>query len=227
VDPAQRGIDLRHLTEGLVRAHRGIQLAVLLAALLPVTGGAQEAAPPLPRDPRAPRFAEVERGFFTGFEAGYLMLFNTKTADPARYPYAGQGGGTATGFLAGVSVGYDVTHRFAVSLFALGAGAQGSLNYGSFSIDVIGGDLRLALLGSRDANDVERLYVYVHGRGGYLATNPQGLLGNHDLYLAGGPGIEYFTRLRHFSIGISADVAYLPSAKVPGLAVTPTVRYTF
>jgi hypothetical protein len=37
--------------------------ALLLALLLPLGALAQEAAPPLPQDPRAPRFNDVERGF--------------------------------------------------------------------------------------------------------------------------------------------------------------------
>jgi hypothetical protein len=201
--------------------------AVIIAMLLPLAALAQESAPPLPQDPRAPRFREVERGFFTGFEVGYLMLFDTPTADPVKYPFAGKGGGRANGFLVGVTAGYDVTDRLAISLYALGSNSHASLSYGSFSVISGGGDLRLALFGSRDANAVERLFFYVHGRGGYLVTYPEGLFGNHDLYLAGGPGIEYFTRLRHFSIGLAADVAYLPTAKTAGLAVTPTMRYTF
>jgi hypothetical protein len=201
--------------------------ALLLALLLPVGAAAQEAAPPLPQDPRAPRFNDVERGFFTGFEVGFLAIFNTRTADPARYSYAAAGGGTSKGFLVGTTVGYDVTDRFAVSLFALSGNASGSGSYGAFSVLATGGDLRFALLALRDSDGVPRLFGYVHGRGGYLTTYPQGLFGTNDVYLAGGPGIEYFTRLRHFSIGISADVAYVTKAKSAGIAVTPTMRYTF
>jgi hypothetical protein len=211
----------------LVRAHRTLQLALVVASVLPLAVLAQEAAPPLPQDPRAPRFSEVERGVFTGFEAGYLVLFKTPVADPARYPYAGSGGGTASGPLVGTHVGVDVNRSLALSVFALGGNASASVNYGAFSILALGGDARVALVGTRDANDVERFYVYLHGRAGYLTTSPQGLLGTHDLYLAGGPGLEYYTRLRHFSFGLAADFAYLPSAKVPGIAITPTVRYTF
>ncbi len=201
--------------------------ALIVAALLPLGALAQEAAAPLPRDPRAPRFNEVERGVFTGFEVGYLTLFKTPTATPSKYPYAGADGGRSDGFLVGVDLGYDVTSRFALALFALGADSRASASYGGFSIGVVGADARVALLGSRDANGVERLYVYLHGRGGYLLTSPEGLFGKEDGYLAGGPGIEYYTRLRHFSVGLAADVAYLPKAKTAGLAVTPTVRYTF
>lgn len=203
------------------------RLAFLLVTLLPLAAAAQESAPPLPQDPRAPRFREVERGFFTGFEVGYLTLFKTPTADPARYPLAGAGGGRSSGFLVGTTLGYDVTDRLAVALYVLGANSSASMSYGGFSVVSAGGDLRLSYYGKRDPNGVDRLYLYVHGRAGYLLSYPEGLFSTHDAYLAGGPGVEYFTRLRHFSIGLVADLAYLPKAKTAGIAVTPTVRYTF
>ena len=207
-------------------------LALLAAAaLLPVAARGQEAAPPMPEDPRAPRYREVERGFFTGFEVGYLSLFKTPVADPAKFPFAKTDGkaegGRAGGLLVGTTLGYDLSRRLAVALYALGGNARASLNYGAFSVLSAGGDIRLALFGSSDTYGVERLYFYVHGRAGLLITRPEGLLGTNDVYVAGGPGLEYFTHLRHFSVGLAADVAYLTKAKAAGLTVTPTVRYTF
>lgn len=212
----------------VTRTHSRTLLAALVAlSLLPALAAAQEAAPPMPEDPRAPRFKEVERGFFTGFEVGYLSLFKTPTADPAKFPFAGAGGGTASGMLVGATLGYDVSSRVAVSLFALGGNARASVSYGAFSVLAAGLDLRVALLGASDKYGVERLHFYLHGRGGGLLTTPEGLLGHTDVYLAGGPGVEYVTHLRHFAVGLAADVAYLTKAKAAGLAITPTVRYTF
>ena len=183
-------------------------LALLLsAALLPAAALGQEAAPPMPEDPRAPRYREVERGLFTGFEAGYLSLFKTPVADRAKFPFAGDGGGNAGGILVGATLGYDLTRRLAVAIYALGGNARASI--------------------SSDTYGVERLHFYVHGRGGLLITQPEGLLGKNDVYVAGGPGVEYFTHLRHFSVGLAADIAYLTKAKAAGLTVTPTLRYTF
>ena len=203
-------------------------LALLLsAALLPTAALGQEAAPPMPEDPRAPRYREVERGLFTGFEVGYLALFKTPVADRAKFPFAGDGGGNAGGLLVGATLGYDLTSRLAVAIYALGGNARASISYGAFSVLSAGGDIRLALFGSSDTYGVERLHFYVHGRGGLLITQPEGLLGKNDVYVAGGPGVEYFTHLRHFSVGLAADVAYLTKAKAAGLTVTPTLRYTF
>jgi hypothetical protein len=199
----------------------------LAATLGPCAAAAQEAAPAMPEDPRAPRYHEVERGFFTGFEVGFLTFFKTPTADTNKFPLAPNGGGTSTGLLVGANVGYDLTSRLALSAFVLGGNSSADVSYGAFSVFAAGGDLRLALLGSRDAQGVERLYVYVHGRAGYMLTRPEGLFGSTDTYLAGGPGVEYFTHLRHFSVGLAADLAYVTKAKATGLAVMPTVRYTF
>lgn len=181
----------------------------------------------MPEDPRAPRYREVERGFFTGFEIGYLSLFKTPTADRTKFPFAGAGGGRSDGFLVGATVGYDITSRLALSAFALGGESRASVSYGAFSVYAFGGDLRVSLAALRDANQVERVFFYLHGRGGLLFTRPEGLLGDSDVYLAGGPGVEYFTHLRHFSVGLAADAAYVTKAKAAGLAITPTVRYTF
>jgi hypothetical protein len=203
-----------------------VALAVVLASGAS-PARAQEAAPPLQDDPRAPRFAEVERGFFTGFEAGWLHLFDSPTADRAKYPFAGESGGAADGFMMGAHVGLEVTDRVALALFASGSNAQASASYGAFSLVAVGVDVRLSLLGRRDRNGVERFHAYVHGRGGWLATRPSGLFGTSDVLVSGGPGVEYFTRLRHFSIGLATDLAYVVDASTLGVAVLPTVRYTF
>ena len=73
-------------------------LVLVLAALAP--GGpahAQDAAPPPIEDPRAPKYKDVERGFFVGFEAGWLGLLKTPNQDPVKFPFATEGGGTRGG----------------------------------------------------------------------------------------------------------------------------------
>ncbi len=220
-----------------MRRNMTIPLCALLAAaaaLLPSSALAQErgpapgqAAPPMPDDPRVPRFREVERGGFVGFETGWLTLMKTPTADRTKFVSAGGGGGRADLLLVGVEAGYDVTDRLALALFALDANGSSNPSYGTFNVFVTGADLRVALFGARDGQGVERLYGYVHARGGWLLTRPAGLFGTTDLLVSGGPGIEYFTRLRHFSVGAAFDVAYVSKAGTLGFAVFPTVRYTF
>lgn len=203
------------------------RLLALVLCALPTGAVAQEAAPALQEDPRAARFHEVERGLFTGFEIGYLRLLKTPVAKPASFPYAGTEGGAAQGFVSGVLVGYDLSSRLAVSIFAWQGNATASPSYGSFNVTAAGADLRFALLGLRDSNEVERLYLYLHARGGYVRTYPKGLFGENDLLAQGGAGVEYFTRLRHFSVGLMVDGLYFSTAKAAGLSVVPTLRYTF
>jgi len=199
-----------------------------LILALPLAAAAQEAAPQLQEDPRAARFRDVERGFFVGFEIGYHGILKTPVADPARFPYApGGGGGRAGGLLVGLSVGYDLTSRLALSLFALASDLKADPSYGAFNVVGGGADVRFAVLASSDSNEVERLYGYVHARGGYTRTYPNGLFGTNTLLAQGGVGIEYYTRLRHFSVGVALDGLYYPEPKAAGFAVTPTLRYTF
>ncbi len=200
---------------------------VALALLLPVLASAQDAAPRLQEDPRVAKFRDVERGFFIGFEAGYLSLLDTPTADRVKYQLAGESGGRSGGMLVGATVGMDVGSRLSVALVAQGGNERAGANYGAFSLISAGADVRVALRSWRDRNDWPRTFVYVHGRGGYAKTYPSGLFGTTDVVLAGGPGVEYFTKLRHFSIGAATDVVYATKAGALGFAIYPTVRYTF
>jgi hypothetical protein len=198
-----------------------------LLLTLPLAAAAQDAAPQLQEDPRAARFRDVERGLFVGFEVGYHAVFKTPVADQARFPYAAGGGGRADGMLVGLSVGYDLTTRIALSVFALASDLKASPSYGAFNLVGGGADVRFALLGFADSNEVERLYVYVHARGGYTRTYPNGLFGINTVLGQGGAGVEYYTRLRHFSVGLALDGLYYTEPKAAGLALTPTLRYTF
>jgi hypothetical protein len=203
-------------------------LLLVLATLAP--GGpahAQDAAPPPIEDPRAPKYKDVERGFFIGFEAGYLGLTKTPNKDPVKFPFATAGGGSAGGTVIGLHLGYDITSRLAIALFAEGASEKASASYGAFDLLAGGLDLRYAFYGQKDRNGYERFFLYAHARGGYLISHPTGLFGDTDLLVGGGLGAEYFTQLRHFSVGLQVDGLYVLSAKAPGFAVTPVVRYTF
>jgi len=202
----------------------------LVAALAVAASGAaraQDAGPSTLADPRAAKFADVERGFFVGMEAGGLALFSTPTADQARFPYAGAGGGASRGVLVGLLAGVDLGKRVALSAFALGTSQRARVDYGAFDLMAAGLDLRVALLGRADRNGWERFFVYGHVRGGYALTHPTGLFGDSDVLAGGGLGVEYYTQLRHFSVGLQLDAVYAVSAGAFGAALSPIVRYTF
>lgn len=199
-----------------------------LALVVPALALGQDAAPKLQEDPRAARFKDVERGVFVAFEAGYLGLLETPTANQEKFPLAGAEGGRAGGFPAvAVLAGVDIGKRLSVGLFLQGANLSTSTDYGSFDLYAGGADVKVALLGWNDRNDWERYYLYVHGRGGIAKTSPEGLFGTDEVVFAGGPGFEYYTKLRHFSVALGADLVYAANAATLGYAIYPTVRYTF
>ncbi len=207
-----------------------VKRIVLMAALgliAPRLAAAQDAAPPLEENPKAAHFKDVERGFYVGFEAGYMGLFKTPTQDPEKFPFAGESGGKAGGMLVGAEIGTDLSSRLSLALVAQGGNVRASASYGGFSLYGGGLDLRYAYYGSKDRNDWERFYLYVHARGVYTLTYPKGLFGTSDVLVQAGPGLEYFTRLRHFAIGFAVDYVYATKAKSSGFAAYPTVRYTF
>lgn len=203
-------------------------VAALLLALAAPAAWAQEAAPRLEEDPRAARFKDVERGLFVGFEVGGFGFFKTPTADPIKHAYAGTGGGLSTGAVLGINVGYDITPRLAVALFAEGASQNArDVDYGAFSLYAGGVDLRFSFWSLKDRNGWDRLFAYAHARAGVGRTWPKGLFGDSEQVGQFGVGAEYFTRLRHFSVGLAADAVYAKTAGALGFAVYPTVRYTF
>lgn len=202
------------------------KLATVLL-LVPALALGQDSAPQLQEDPRVAKFRDVERGFFVGFEAGWLNLLDTPTADRTKFPLAGESGGNAGGLLVGAMVGVDIGQRLAVALVAQGGNQRARANYGAFNLVSAGADVRVAIGAWRDRNEWNRLFLYVHGRGEYARTNPEGLFGTADFLVAGGPGVEYFTKLRHFSVGAAVDAVYATKAGALGFAVYPTVRYTF
>jgi hypothetical protein len=210
-----------------VRESRLIRKLAAVALLLPAVALAQEAAPRLQEDPRAAKFKDVERGVFVAVESGYLALLDTPPSTDPAYPLARTSGGRAGGVVVGVLVGVDVMKRLSLALYGQGGNERASRDYGAFSLFAAGVDAKIALLGHRDRNDWERLYVYVHGRAGYAKTYPEGLFGTNDVVVQAGPGVEYFTQLRHFSVGIGGDFVRATKAGVSGFAIYPTVRYTF
>jgi len=202
----------------------------LVAALLLASSGAaraQDAAPGALTDPRAAKFNDVERGFFMGMEAGGLMLLKTPTQDAVKFPYAGAEGGRSSGVLVGLTAGFDIGSRVALAAFATGTSQRAGVDYGAFDLLAAGLDLRVAFWDRSDRNGWKRLFLYAHARGGYALTHPTGLFGDSEVVIAGGVGMEYFTQLRHFSVGLQLDAVYALSAGAPGVSLSPIVRYTF
>lgn len=201
-------------------------LVALCLSLLPSGAFAQEAAAAPVEDRPVAQLNEVERGLFFGVEAGGLFLFSPK----------GEKAGFSPGRTYGVTVGGDIGSFLTLAVMVLGTNTDTPAGFvsdgaqklgGDFSSLVLGGLARVNFYGRADSNQVKRLFLYARAGAGYALMGPKNFYDGGDIVALGGLGLEYFTHLRHFSLGIGADFVYGVKHMGPGLSLTPHLRYTF
>lgn len=195
-------------------------------ACLPVVALAQS---PSRLDREAETNDEVERGIYFRATAGAWFLLNAPASPGTPQPFS-------PGQLVQLELGADIGERLAIGLLLTGTFNRAGSDYtgrsngsssGDFSALIPGAALRVNLVGFDDAQQVQRTWIYLRAGGGYAMFSPKVLLPEADIMLFGGPGIEYFTRLRHFSIGLEVAAAFLLNNASVGFAVTPHLRYAF
>ncbi|MHB1844297.1 MAG: adventurous gliding motility protein CglE [Deltaproteobacteria bacterium] len=189
---------------------RSLAIAALLLALGSPALARAEATPTVSDGARTP-VAEVERGGYAETEVGGVEFF-------------GIGAGTAVS----VDVGWDITRAFGLGLFASGISVGAPALPGDVSAVFPGVEARLYLPLSEDANGIQRLFLGLRGGGGVMLFSPIGGLTGSDPAIRLGANLEYFTRLRHFSLGLGADALVLLGSNVQlGVVVSPFARYSF
>jgi hypothetical protein len=175
-------------------------------------------------------FSEVEHGWYTGAELGVLVV-----------QAPGVGGGLGSGVAIGVDVGWDFSEYLGVGIFALAtsvstpAGYQGfggaASTGGDFTGIMPGLEVKLHLPIAKDQNDVSRLFLNVGLGGGLMFLTPAALFPSSGDAPAGkvDVSLEYFTRLRHFSVGLALEgLAAFPSGgQIFGGDLSPFIRYSF
>lgn len=200
--------------------------APLLMVLAAAPARAEE---PAATQEKTQTLKEVEHGGYTGGSIGLLFM---------KAP--GQNGGTAAGTMVGVNVGYDITSWIGVGLFLLSgalvapndyAGLSGGAVTGDFTIFLPGGEVQVHLPVASDGNGTDRLYLDLGIGAGAMFPRPTNLIVKGPLATGKADvGIEYFTHLRHLSIGLRVDgfVAPVPSSSpLSGIGVSPFIRYSF
>jgi hypothetical protein len=189
-----------------------------------------QAAPTTPVNDRpAETFEEIERGLYFSVSAGPSFILNPPAPSGATRPFSpGQG--------AQLELGVDLGERLSLGLFVLGSsnragseyvGFSGGAASGDFSMLAPGAVVRAHLVGFEDAQEVQRTWLYVRGGAAYAFFSPKLLLPDPDILVFAGPGVEYYTRLRHFSVGIEVTGTFLVSSQSIGFAVSPNLRYAF
>jgi hypothetical protein len=204
-------------------------LALCAAFVLPVVASAQQSTPANNGDRPAVTFDEIERGVYFAVMGGPLFVTNPPAPTNTPRPFS-------SGPMAQVEVGVDLGERLSVGLFIMGSSIRTSAEYvgnsggavsGDFSSMVPGMALRARLLGLADSQEVKRTWFYLRAGGGLAMFAPKRLLPDSDILVFAGPGVEYYTRLRHFSVGVEVTGNYLVNGGSFGFAVAPNIRYAF
>ncbi|WIG98376.1 adventurous gliding motility protein CglE [Myxococcus sp. SDU36] len=203
-------------------------LALCASFVLPTAASAQQPTT-AQGDRPAVTFDEIERGIYFAVLGGPLFITNPPAAEGTPRPFS-------SGPMAQVEVGVDLGERVSVGLFLMGSSVRTSAQYvgnsggavsGDFSSLIPGAVLRARLVGFADSQEVKRTWFYVRAGAGYAMFSPERLLPDSDILVFAGPGVEYYTRLRHFSVGLEVTGQYLVSGGSFGFAVAPNIRYAF
>lgn len=185
---------------------------------------------------------EIEHGFHIGLSGGAQLIFNPPAGEgSARYVLGGQ--------QVQLHLGFDLGERVSLGLFVYSGSVRAGSDYTgtgrvirtnqagqSISAPVASGDFttfstgvtgKVNLVGFKDAQDVKRTWIYLRVGAGFTLYYPRALIPGFDVMLFAGPGIEYFTKLRHFSVGLEVTPVFQVLTQSFGLAITPNLRFTF
>lgn len=199
---------------------------VLAGVVLTSLVAAAQSAPKV-EDKKGASYKEIERGLFFEARGGFNGIINPP----------GTGGTFSGGQGIGIDLGFDIGERISPSLFFLAfANRQGSqyrgfnttgAASGDFSAMVPGAAVKVHIVGFDDAQEVKRTWLYARAGAGVMFFSPQALLPNIDVLITAGPGVEYFTRLRHFVIGLEANFNFYALTQTIGFQGFLTFKYAF
>lgn len=213
---------------------------VVIVALSSSFAFAQSAASKL-EDKKALTYNEIERGFFFEGRGGFFGVINPPSLPTSSCVHEGQTLSPCTYFspgqAIGLDMGFDIGDRVSPSIFMLAWSGRMASDYtglsttgaasGDFGAITPGAAVKVRLVGFTDSQDVQRTWIYVRGGGGVVFYSPSSLLPTIDVLVTGGLGIEYFTRLRHFVIGLEGNFNFMALTQSFGFSILPTVKYAF
>lgn len=195
-------------------------------------------------DRKAITYQEIERGLFFGVSGGFWGTINPPALVESQRTFS-------SGQAALIEIGFDIGERVSPALFFLATANRMGTAYtgtvrtcgpngpmacadgtvpqavrsGDYSSIAPGVGARIRIAGFKDSQDVTRTWFYARVGGAFMLYQPNTLIGQPDVLLFAGPGLEYFTRLRHFSIGVDANFNFMALTQSVGFSVLPFVRY--
>jgi hypothetical protein len=179
---------------------------------------------------------EIERGFYLGADVGLAYLGGL----PAK---AGTPSPSSLGATIRLEVGYDIGRYVTLNVFCAFSSYRAGSDYVGYSGGLASGDfteltpglaVRFNALGFADSQGVQRTWLYVKAGAGWSFFEPSALFtatpatsSYSAFYGFAGIGVQYYTHLRHFSIGLEVDASFLGKSSDWGFLVTPNIRYAF
>ncbi len=171
---------------------------------------------------------EIERGFFVSVDYGpnYFIPLNQPgfvNINPD---------GTLPGTRMGIRVGYDILNNIELDAFVLANFNEGLLDQSAIKAGALSGDLSHFAPGVAvrfDYITTDRFFAFARVGAGYALWFPKQLAGGAtgSVHTDASLGVEYYTKLRHLSIGLEGDFQALIAPFAFGVEVYPTLKYTF
>jgi len=134
----------------------------------------------------------------------------------------------------GIRAGYDVLNNIEVDAFLLANFNEGVLDQNAIRNGALSGDIShfapgLAVRFDYITSDDQRFFAFVRAGVGYAFWFPSALADQApgSVHTDASLGIEYYTKLRHLSIGLEGDFQALIAPFAFGIEVYPTLKYTF
>jgi hypothetical protein len=217
-----------------------LMVGLLTSSVVFAQAAPAPAEPPTGRDRASPEIREIEKGTYAQANVGAAMFLD-KFA-----------GAVSPGTSLGLSIGHDFVDQETTSMafeFAFFQGIHNGVSYlQQQNGPYVEGDLRTyTLVGLLEWSYYPSRRVGIGLRaGGGMMTSPllmeetayrdevlgdwgvgdPGYHGTWHVVGMGGPCIEYYTKLNHFSVGLDGDVFYATDFDI-GLNVTAALKYTF
>jgi len=200
-----------------------------LMFLIPCSWALAQEAASVRETEKAP-LKEIESGAYLRLQGGVWYLLEAPT-------HKGVKGPKSFGHSLQLEVGYEFAERVSLGVMLLGTFNPANSAYrgesvnkeasGGFSSLTPGLSVKVGLVGFKDAHSVRRTWIYIRAAIGASFFFPKVLLPKIDYLANAGIGVEYHTRLRHFSIGLEASGIGLLRTGTFGFAITPSLRYAF
>src|SRR5262249_45735690 len=130
-----------------------------------------------------------------------------------------------------LDIGVDIADRVVAGVMLQAASNRASSDYlgttgvsasGDFSELLPGVSVKVNLVGINDSQDVQRLWLYLRAAAAAGLYFPKSLIDKFDIMIQGGPGIEYYTKLRHFAVGFELSFVFMALTQTIGMSA-PTV----